>query len=380
MKVVIAPDSFKHSMSASEVCEIARDAVLDCLPDAEVVAIPAADGGEGTADALLAAIGGKKVPHRVAGPEFTEVDSYYGLLDNNTAVIETALICGLTMAARPNPEETTTRGVGQMIKKALDDGCGKIILCVGGSATNDAGAGAAEALGAVFTDEDGKDVVPRGGRLSGIRSVDTGKLDRRLASAEILIACDVRNPLFGEDGAAYVFAPQKGADAAMVRRLDDGLRNYAEVIRRRTGRDISRIPGTGAAGGIAASFLAFSAATLKPGIDIVLDAVGFDERIKDADLVITGEGKTDAQTLSGKVVLGVARRAKRRNIPVIVVSGAVGDDVDALLYDEGVAAVFATVRQTRPFGEIAADCPKWLGFTVRNVMRAVILGKTGKGG
>ncbi|MCL2461221.1 MAG: glycerate kinase [Defluviitaleaceae bacterium] len=369
MKIVIAPDSFKHSMSAAEVCEICKQAVADCLPDAEAVSIPVADGGEGTIGAMLAALGGTKVRHRVAGPEFAEAESYYGLVDDHIAVIEMALICGLTMVSTPNPEETTTYGVGQMIKKALDDGCDKIILCIGGSATNDAGIGALAALGASFRDAGGKEVVPKGGNLSRINSIDTENLDKRLATAEILIACDVDNPLYGENGAAHVFAPQKGAGADMVRRLDDGLRHYAEILRQKTGKDISQIPGTGAAGGIAAGFTAFASPALRPGADIVLDAYDFDRRISGADLVITGEGKTDRQTLSGKAVLGVARRAKRLGVPVIVISGAVEGEVDGPLYDEGVLAVFPTVRQTRRFDEIQADCPEWLRLTVKNVIR-----------
>jgi glycerate kinase len=365
MRIVIAPDSFKGVMSAAEVCEVAAEAITEALPGAEAVKIPMADGGEGTLDAMLSSIGGKKVPHRVAGPEFTEIDSYYGQLNGGIAVVELAAICGLTMATERNPEKTTTFGVGQMIRKALDDGCKKIILCIGGSATNDAGAGAMAALGIRVTDRDGQDVKPDGAGLSKIAAIDASGMDARLRSTEILIACDVDNPLYGERGAAHVFAPQKGADRQMVARLDGGLRNYAALLP----KDIALIPGTGAAGGIAASFIAFCGVVLRPGVEIVLNAVDFNERIEGADLLITGEGRTDAQTLGGKTVLGVARSAARQGVPVIVVSGDVDDDVDELLYKEGVLAVFSTNRLAKPFGEVSGKSADWLKATVRNVIR-----------
>jgi len=372
MKIIIAPDSFKSTMSAAAVAGVTAEAICEVLPEAEVIELPVADGGEGTIDAILSATGGKKIPHKVMGPEFTEVDSYYGLLPDGTAVIELAAICGLTMAVHPSPEVTTTFGVGQMIGKALDDGCGKLILCIGGSATNDAGIGAMAALGVKFLDWDGKPVVPNGAGLSQIVAIDTSEMDPRLRSLNVQIACDVDNPLYGEKGAAHVFTPQKGADAAMVSRLDAGLRNYADVLEAFVNHGIANVPGTGAAGGIASSFLAFCGAAIKPGIDIILDTLNFDERIRDADLIITGEGKTDAQTLGGKVVLGVAHRAARQGISVIVISGDVDNGVDELLYAEGVRAVFSTNRLARPFTEVRENCPEWLKATVKNVIRTVI--------
>jgi len=369
MKIVIAPDSYKHSMSADEICRIAESAILDVLPQAGIVKLPAADGGEGTAGALLSALGGESVPCRVKGAEFDLVDSSYALLNNNTAVIEMASVCGLMMVQKPNPEKTTTFGVGQMIKKALDDGCEKLILCIGGSATNDAGIGAMAALGARFLDAEGEELIPNGENLIKITAIDSSGIDPRLGSCELLIACDVNNPLYGENGAAYVFAPQKGADGDMVKRLDAGLKNYAEVLYRETKRDIASIPGAGAAGGFAASFLAFPGAVLKPGVDIVLDALDFDDQIKGADLILTGEGKTDSQTLSGKTILGVSRRAKLQNIPVIVISGSVDDEIDGLLYREGVCAIFANNRLARPFDEIKDKDPVWLKLTVTNIMK-----------
>jgi glycerate kinase len=359
-------------MTAPEVCEISAQAIRCVLPQAHIISIPVADGGEGTAEAVIRAAGGVKIPYRVTGPLFKPVNSFYGRLENesgSTAFIETAAVCGLEMLAKTerNPEKTTSYGVGEMIKKALEDGCTKIVLCVGGSATNDAGIGMLQALGAVFKDTDGKDIIPCGGNLTQIESIDFSGLDQRLK--DITVAGDVTNPLYGPNGAAFVFAPQKGADNAMVKRLDNGLRHFAKVFHAYTGTDIAGIPGGGAAGGMAAGLLALGRAALSPGIDLVLDTVRFNEKIKNAFLLLTGEGKTDRQTLAGKAVLGVIRRAVKYNVPVIVISGSVDDGVDEELYREGAAAVFSCCRLTEPFEEIRKNCPDWLRRTVMNVMR-----------
>jgi len=368
MKIVIAPDSFKHSLSAAEVCDSVARAARKVWPLAQIKKTPVADGGEGTADSLLGAADGRKIFCKVKGPLFNEVESFYCAL-GDTAVIELAAICGLTMVERPNPEATTTFGVGEMMIRAMDDGFKKIILCVGGSATNDAGVGLASALGMKFFDSNQNEIVPRGGELKNIFSIDARGFDRRVFDCEIKIACDVTNPLYGINGAAHVFAPQKGADAEAVTRLDEGLRNVAAVLKNHTGVDVSQIPGCGAAGGVAACLLALGAAALTPGVGLVLDAIGFDEKIEGADLVITGEGKTDSQTLSGKTVLGVARRAAKKNIPVIVISGAVEDGVDEFLYKEGVLAVFPCCRMAEPFEKIRDRCGEWLYLTALNVFK-----------
>lgn len=373
MKIIIAPDSFKHTMSAAQVCDLIAEAASAALPEAQIIKLPVADGGEGSIDALLAAANGRKIYHTVQGPLFEAVNVYYGLVGEpgrETAVIELAAICGLTMVAAPDPERTTTFGVGQMIRRVLDDGHTRVTLCIGGSATNDGGIGALAALGAVFIDAKGHAVEPVGGNLANINTIDTRGLDRRLETLTMDIACDVTNPLYGENGAAYVFAPQKGAGFEAVKRLDNGLRHYAQVLQTHTGRDIAHIPGSGAAGGFATGFLAYGHnVRIIPGAEWVLDTVAFDACLQNAALVVTGEGSTDHQTLSGKTVLGVLRRAAKQQIPVVILAGAVDDGVDEALYAEGARAVFACCRRPAPFESIRDECPEWLRRTAMNMFR-----------
>ena len=371
-KVVIAPDSFKGTMSSIEVCQIIEEGVKRIFPGAETVKVPIADGGEGTVDAFLAALGGRRVSVRVKGPLFEELDADYCILpDGKTAVIEMAAASGLPLAGdAKNPCLATTYGTGQLMKDALSQGCTRLIIGIGGSATNDGGIGMAAALGVAFTDEKGSEIPLNGGGLERLRHIDVSGKDRRIDECEVLVACDVDNPLYGSNGAAYVFGPQKGADEKMVELLDANLRHYSEVLSKQLGKNVGEIPGTGAAGGLGAGLIAFANAELKPGIKIVLDTVRFDELIAGADLVITGEGKIDGQSLRGKVPLGVAERAGKQNVPVVAVAGDIGNDAGQL-YEKGISAIFSINRVAVPFNEAKLRCRSDLKAAVEDVMRLI---------
>ena len=343
MKVLIAPDSFKGSLSAIEVAGAIAEGILSVVPDADVIKIPMADGGEGTVSALVMATGGKMVGVPATDPLGKRVSSFYGILgDGVTAVIEMAAASGLPMLTprQRNPLVTTTYGTGELIRAALDASCRKLVIGIGGSATNDGGIGMAQALGARILDADGKDVGFGGAFLETIASIDSSRLDPRLAECEIQVACDVSNPLCGPQGASAIYGPQKGATPEMIARLDRGLAHYAEVLKRCVGKDIALVPGSGAAGGLGGGLLAFTPAVLMRGIDIVVQASHMAERLRGADFVITGEGRTDAQTAFGKVPVGVAEVAKAQHIPVIVLSGALAKGFETI-YDMGITAAFS---------------------------------------
>ena len=334
MRIVIAPDSYKGSLSALGVAQAMERGILRVFPDAEVCTIPMADGGEGTVDALLAATGGERRLSEVSDPLGKRITAQWGVLgDGCTAVIEMAAASGLTLQAaeQRNPRITSTHGTGELMRAALDAGLRKIILGIGGSATNDGGAGMARSLGARFLDGDGHELPDGGAALAGLQRIDLSLLDPRLRDTEITVACDVDNPLCGPRGASAVFGPQKGATPAMVAELDAALAHFAAVAQNATGRDIAEQAGAGAAGGLGAGLLFFTLAQLKPGVDIVLDAVGFSDLVKDADFVITGEGCTDFQTAFGKAPVGVARCAKQFGIPVFCLSGSLGHGADDVL-------------------------------------------------
>ncbi|MDQ7993313.1 MAG: glycerate kinase [Propionicimonas sp.] len=351
-KVILIPDSFKGTLSSTELCEAMAAVIVARRPGAEVVALPVADGGEGSVAAFLAAVGGDRVPVSVTGPFAGEqVESFYGRLDDTTAVVEMAAAAGLPLAeGRLAPDLTTTYGVGELMLAAATAGATRLVIGAGGSATNDLGTGAAAAAGVRFTDAAGTAFVPTGGTLDRIAGIDASGLAPELAACEVTVMCDIDNPLYGSRGAAHVFGPQKGADAAMVELLDRQLRAGAAAIARDLGVEVADVPGAGAAGGLGAGLLAFFGATLRQGIDVVLDAVGFDHQLTGADLVITGEGRLDAQSLSGKVVVGVARRASSRGVPVVAVVGQVGEGYEAV-FDLGVTRVEATSPPGRPFSQ-----------------------------
>lgn len=369
-KIVLIPDSFKGTLSSVEVCRVLRGCVELRLPGCEVRAIPVADGGEGSVDAYLAALGGEKVHARVAGPFFEPVESFYGLTDGGkTAIVEMAACAGLPLAGElRDPALTTTYGVGELIALAVEGGARKIILGLGGSATNDAGCGAAAALGVRFFDRTGTPFVPTGGTLGEVERIDVSAARERLRGVEITAMCDIDNPMYGENGAAYVFAPQKGAGPEQVRALDAGLRRLAGVMRRELGMDFAELPGAGAAGAMGAGVTAFLGASLQSGIESVLNAVDFDRAAADADLIFTGEGRLDSQSLRGKVVIGVARRAKRLGKRVIAIVGGAEGELEAA-YAEGVTAVFTTNRLPEPLSRSAPRAAENLAFTMDNILR-----------
>jgi len=338
MKIVVAPDSFKGSLTASEVSDAIEQGVREIFPEAEIVKIPMADGGDGTVQCLVNATGGEILREKVTGPLGDEVWASYGILgDKKTAVIEMAEASGLTLVPenKRNPLITTTYGTGQLIKFALDQGCRKMIIGIGGSATNDGGAGMVQALGVKLLDKDGEEVGFGGGELKNITRININCIDERLFNTKVLVASDVSNPLCGPKGASRIYGPQKGATPEIIEELDESLAHFAEIIKRDLNKDIKDIPGAGAAGGLGASLMAFLDAELKPGIDIVIEIVKLEQAIKDANLVITGEGKIDSQTIYGKAPIGVAKIAKKYNIQVIAVAAIIGDDAD-IVHQHGI--------------------------------------------
>lgn len=328
--ITLAFDSFKGSLSSDEVADAFEEGLHTVLPHCVIRKVRIADGGEGTLDALLSALGGEYVDTNVSDPLGRPIQAHYGITTDNTAIIEMASASGLTLL-RPeerNPMLTDTYGTGQLIAHALHKGCKNILLCIGGSATNDAAVGLLRALGYKFMDINGNELIGGGEVLQHIHEIDDTHVLPQLLQTQITIACDVDNPLFGPNGAAHVFAPQKGASHEMVVQLDNGLRHFANAIKHYNGKDVSTIPGGGAAGGVGAALVAFLNAQLKPGIEMVLDTICFDDMMKDCDLVVTGEGKLDRQTLMGKAPTGILHRAKRQNVPVIAIGGVVDECIE----------------------------------------------------
>ncbi len=370
-KIVIAPDSFKGTASASEICEIGKAAILQHIPDADIRSLPIADGGEGTADCFLFAMGGEKITKRVSGPHFSPVDASYVIIGGDCAIVEIASAAGLPMAGEGNnPAKSTSYGVGELISDAISRGIKKLVLALGGSCTNDGACGIAAALGARFIDEDGEDFVPVGGTLDRIERIDIAALQKKLEGIEVVAMCDIDNPLYGERGAAYVFAPQKGADEETVRLLDRNLIEFAETVRDSLDLDIASLPGAGAAGGAGAGAVAFLGAKLCSGIETVLDLCGFEKLAADADFVITGEGRIDGQTTGGKAISGIALRAKKLGIPVAVIAGDIGDNIDPL-YDMGVSFVLSTNRVAKPFSETKHRAKDDLSLTFDTLARMI---------
>lgn len=369
-KVILIPASFKGTMSSAEICAIMARVIRQYYPQCQVISIPVADGGEGTVDAFLAAMGGKKVTLTVKGPYMEDVPAFYGLIDDGkTAVIEMAACAGLPLVgSNRQVHKTTTYGVGQLMAHALCSGCTKIIVGLGGSATNDLGAGAAAALGVRFLDEDGAEFIPVGENLGWIATIDMAGLLPEVRRAEIVSMCDIDNPLYGKTGAAYVFAPQKGADPKMVELLDGQLRAAAETIRRELGVDLARVAGAGAAGGMGGGMVAFFGSRLQMGIEAVLDLVRFDEKLRGTDLVFSGEGRIDTQSLRGKVVIGVARRTKPAGVPLVAIVGDIDDDIEKA-YAEGVSAIFSINRVAVPVQEARMRAKSDLALTMDNLMR-----------
>ncbi|MFP4190924.1 MAG: glycerate kinase [Candidatus Hydrogenedentota bacterium] len=378
MHVVLAPDSFKNCLPAKEAAEALGRGVHGAAPNASLDHVPLADGGEGTVDALVAAADGQRVSVTVTGPLGEPVEAVYGVLNGETAVIEMAAASGhaLLTESQRDPRAATTYGTGQLIAHALDNGYRDIIVGIGGSATNDAGAGMAQALGYRLLDPSGLDLSPGGAALTRIARIDAAHAHPALTEASIRAACDVRNPLCGPDGASRVYGPQKGADAQTVAELDAALHRFGEIIEEQLGVPVLERPGAGAAGGLGAGLVAFCGAELEPGFDVVARAVNLEERIAAADLVLTGEGLLDAQTRSGKTPAGVAALAKRHGVPAIAIAGALEPGYESL-HDAGLTAAFSLCNGPMTLEEALRNAAALLEATAFAVIRVWNAGSTG---
>lgn len=377
MKILVIPDSFKGSCSSREAGRRIAAGIGTVFPDALIVRLPVADGGEGTVDAVLEGGGGKRKCLTVRGPMGEAVSAGYGLLDGGRAVIEMAEASGLTLVpeAVRNPLLTSTYGTGELVRDAIDEGCDEILIGIGGSATNDGGMGMAAALGYRFLDSKGDALECRGGALSRIARIDASGADPRLKSKSLrmYVACDVSNPLTGPSGASAVFGPQKGATPEMVRELDAGLVNLASLARRDLGVEMESVPGAGAAGGLGGGLIAFAGARLESGIEAILDLVRFDECLDGADLVITGEGAIDGQTKFGKVPVGVARRAGARGVPTVALVGEIREGAE-VVYDLGIRAIFCIMDRAMSLDSAMKDAGPLIEAAAARLGRAIKMG------
>ncbi|MGX9743226.1 glycerate kinase [Pseudocitrobacter corydidari] len=377
MKIVIAPDSYKESLSALEVASAIERGFREIYPDADYHKLPVADGGEGTVEAMVAATQGRVVEVEVTGPLGDTVQGFYGLSgDEQSAFIEMAAASGLELVPGDKrcPLTTTSWGTGELIRHALDAGVKHIIIGLGGSATNDGGAGMAQALGVKLLTADNQAIAPGGAGLETLERIDISELDARLAECRIEVACDVTNPLTGEEGASAVFGPQKGATPEMISRLDAALEHYAQCVKHCLDIDVLALEGGGAAGGMGAALYAFCGAELRPGIEIVTDALHLDKLVADADLMITGEGRIDSQTIHGKVPVGVARVAKRYNVPVIAIGGSLTPDV-GVVHEHGLDAVFSVLYRICTLEDALRDAEENLFMAARNIAAVLRMGE-----
>jgi glycerate kinase len=373
MKIVIAPQGFKGSLSALEIARAIEEGIRRAVPDAGTVLVPVADGGDGTLQALVDSSGGRIITTTVTGPLGPPVKAQWGAMgDGQTAVIEMARASGLALITRKerDPLRATTRGTGELIKAALDAGLRRFIIGIGGSATNDGGAGMAQALGARLLDKSGEDLPPGGAALARLDRIDVSKMDSRLEGSRFTVACDVNNPLCGPTGASAIFGPQKGATPEMVRQLDAALAHFAETVKRDLGKDVRDIPGAGAAGGLGAGLMAFLNAELRAGVDIVLDAVGLEEKLEGARLVITGEGQIDKSTAFNKAPVGVARIAKKHGIPVLAIAGSLGEGYHQV-HELGIDAVFSLVSGPMPLDEAMGRTRELIASQAEEIVRVM---------
>lgn len=371
---VVAPDSFKGTMEAQKVCEIISASIKRHFPASQVTCVPMADGGEGMVDAYLNILGGCKVPLTVTGLLGKPVDCSYGVLPDGTAVMEMAACAGLLLLNdedTPDPLHTTTYGVGEMLTHAEQHGIRRVLLGIGGSATIDCGLGMAQALGYRFYDKDGAQLLAATYNMEKIEAIEKPE---RLPALELIVACDVDNPLCGENGATYTFGKQKGVSEEMMPVLDANMEHLAGVIAKELGADVKDLPGAGAAGGMGAALMAFLGAQLHPGADLLLDVVKFDQMMEDTDIVFTGEGRIDWQSARGKVPVSVARRAKKAGVPCIALCGSVGEGAERV-YDHGVTAVFSSVGEACSFEQIKKNCAKNLRILSDAVMRVLLTGE-----
>lgn len=374
MKFVLAPDSFKESMTAKEVCQAMENGIRKVLPDAKIISVPMADGGEGTMDSLIDATNGQKYAVKVTEPLGTPVTAHYGILgDQKTAIIEIAEASGLSYVPQDKRtpatiKKTTTFGTGELINAALKHDVTRVIIGLGGSSTNDGGSGMAQAIGVKFFDHNDHEITQKlgGGDLKQITRIDTIDINPKIKKTKFLLASDVTNPLTGTNGASYVFGPQKGADQATAKELDENLSHYAKII----GQNIAQTPGSGAAGGLGAGLLAFTHAKIYPGVKLVANEVHLAEKIKEADYVFTGEGGTDFQTQFGKTPYGVAQIAKKYDVPVISLAGYIGKGIDHL-YDKGFTAIFGILAKAENIDQALKDGPQNVERTTENVVRLI---------
>ncbi len=376
MKIVIAPDSYKECLSALQVATLIEAGFREIFPSADYVKVPVADGGEGTVEAMVEATSGTIVPVAVRGPLGETVEAFYGLTgDGGTAVIEMATASGLELVPpeKRNPLRTTSYGTGQLIRSALDAGARRFILAIGGSATNEGGIGMLQALGVRLLDTQDNEIEPTGLGLGNLARIDMSAIDPRLADTVIDVACDVDNPLCGPRGASVIFGPQKGATPEMVQQLDGYLKNFAAITLRDIGMDMAHVAGAGAAGGMGGGMYAFLLGRLRPGSEIVTEAVGLDALVKDADLVITGEGRIDGQTAFGKAPVGVARVAKRHGKPVVAIGGSLRNDA-AVVHEYGIDAIFSVLYRPCTIGEALAEGTDNLRVAARNIAAAIAVG------
>lgn len=377
-KCIVISDSFKGTLSSQDICKIAEENLKDFFPDCTLVKVPVADGGEGTVASFYEACGGELVRVNVQGPYGEPIEAAYLRLGSGEAVVEMAAAAGLPQVGdRKNPGKTSTYGVGQLIRHAVEHGAQQILLGLGGSCTNDGGCGCAAALGARFYDDDGNAFIPVGETLSRIAGIDLQEAEMLLQGVHITVMCDIENPMHGINGAAYVFAPQKGADPEMVEFLDQQLQSLDQSIRSHLGKDVSAVPGAGAAGGFGAGMMAFFGAELKPGIETVLDLVHFEELLQGCDVVFTGEGRLDSQSIQGKTISGIGKRAHRCGVPVIAVVGGVAEDVEHICDhpEYGVAAVFSINRQAVDFSVAQHKSYENYTYTFRNILRLIRMSK-----
>lgn len=375
MKIIIAPDSFKDSLTSLEVIESIEKGIKEVSKKIKIIKIPVADGGEGTVKAFIYNTEGKIYHKVITGPLGEKIKAHYGIIyKENTSIIEMAATSGLSLVplSKRNPLYTTTFGTGELIKQVILDGCKKIIIGIGGSATNDGGMGILQALGVDFFDNNNNKLGFGGQELIKVHSIkNLNNLNNLIKGIEFIIASDVTNPLYGPNGAAYVYSPQKGASKEEVKQLDNGLKNFAKIIKKYLKKDIAKLPGAGAAGGIGGGLVAFLNAKLKPGIDLLLKSIKFEKRLYATDLIITGEGKTDFQTLYGKVPIGIAKIAKQHHVPVICLSGGVVGDLKKL-YNEGITAFFSITQFPMDLHYAIKNSKKLLEFASENIIRLFI--------
>ena len=380
MNLVFASDSFKGSLSSQTIAQILTEEAALAFPGCGTASVPVADGGEGTLDAVQSALSGTRRRVNISGPLFAPAQGEYLLLEHHTALIELAQAAGLTMVppSRRDPRYTTTYGVGELIRDALDQGCTTIYLALGGSATNDGGIGAMSALGIRFLDERGRELSGVGEDLEQVRHIDRSGLHPKVADTKFIVMSDVTNPLLGRQGATYTFGPQKGADPQVLQQLEQGMDRYARLVSQTTGVSIATVPGGGAAGGMGAACLAFLNAEIRSGIQTVLDLAGFDALLEQADLVITGEGRLDGQSVGGKAVSGIARRCREKGVPVLAIAGSLGEGYEALL-SQGVCGIMTLPDRPRLEAEAMEDAQELYRNAARRAFLLLKLGHQLKG-